>query len=510
MRHKEGRHIRLAWTALVLCPFGQAAAMDEQPVDGVAAVLITVDARDNPTDIGRRIEQIVDDGGRVAVAGAPAVLARMRPAFAEVWPETNTVVLDAGVTLGISGFDAGSDSERVEKLKGWAWDDALWTRPPMRYPRGAEALPEVRQQVDFQVLASSPAEVCRNFSAKLAASLKQMTSPTAAVRKAFRREVRRWCQYGTLSEHLAERPQFTIEPYGRTDDIRLTLAAEWALIRNEDAADKENTSYIFWVKTMGEGAGTGFTRVHGRDGWYDADAKVMHGLLDAAIHSGWGPIEDREVVTAWPLTSFPEVGNVHVFRCDAPNDFRPYECPLAALPTKIYPDDSHDGAVTVSSSETVSFSGDLAAARSKGRSDSATHVTAGLSIGRMFSATSQVASSLTDVRTNGDTISYRSTWWHPDIAGLQHWIDARRHGGRLVKATALASTLNPRHEIVWKLRLEGNRQRDLPYHVVYEAGLNTCINGNYCKDYRVNPHPELPVKARMGWSDGIVIRLPSN
>lgn len=495
--------------ALGVCPAMNALAMDERMFDAAPIVVIAVDSGDRPAHVAGRLEELVDAGTRVVLHGNPDEVARLRPGFVRAWPRTNTVVLDPGATLGIAGFDAVDDAQRDAALRDWPWTPDVLPDSGVHGRRDAEPVERQRQHIEFPVLASSPAALCGAFSKNMSASLFGSVTPTAQMRRAFRREVRRWCQYGTLSAHAAEPPQYTIEPFAAADDLVLSLGTEWALLRNEHPSDPEQTTYMFWARTMGEGAGTGFSRRHGYDAWFDPATQVMHNLLDAAIHSGWGPIESHEVVTAWPLnSSFPGVGNVHVFRCDAPNAFRPYECPLAPMLRKLYPDDSHDGAATISTGESLVVSGDVGVTRTVGTDGTAVHLTLSASVGRTVGSTAQVASSLTDIRSNADTVSYRSTWWRPDIGALQRWIDARRHSGSLAKATALATTLNPRHEIVWELPLRGNAGRELPYHVVYEAGWNTCVHATHCKDYRRYPMPDLPAKARVGWSDGIVLTLP--
>lgn len=500
----------MTWFVLAMLAITDVSAMAEREVAATSVVLLSIDENDAPVEVADRIVELMDSGTRVALAGAPEVLATARPGFIHAWPGSNTVVLDPGTSLGVSGFNAGSDTQRDEVLRQWAWAGDVLTYASAPAPRHDGSTSHGRRHVEFSVLATTPSAVCRSFSTKMAAALFGDAAPTASMKRAFRREVRRWCQYGTLSAHSAEPPQFTIEPFATTDEVRLSLGAEWALIRNEHIAGPGEPTYLFWVRTTGDGAGTGFSRRHGMDGWYDPATRMMTRLLDAAIHSGWGPIESRDVVTAWPLnSSFPAVGNIHAFRCDAPRAFRPYECPFAPMLRRLYPEDSHDGTVTVSLGQSMSFAGEAGLTRTTGTDGAALHLNLGVSAHRSEALSAQIASSLVDIRSNGDTSSYRSTWWRPDVPAIQRWIDARTHSGSLVKATALASTLNPRHELVWELPLDGNRQRDLSYHVIYEAGWNTCISGTHCKDYRRFPMPAIPAKARVGWSDGIVLRLPA-
>ncbi|WP_291782138.1 hypothetical protein [Luteibacter sp.] len=364
--------------------------------------------------------------------------------------------------------------------------------------------------VDFKVLVSSPSQVCRDFSRQMATTMYGDRMPGTAQRLAFRREARRWCQYGNLSVHTAEPAQFTIEPFLPANHLRLSLVNEWGLIRTEDRLDAGSVSYLFWTRTMGEGAGTGFARDHGSDAWYDPASGLVHGLMDAAIHSGWGSIEQPGVVTAWPLNStFPQIGNVHVFRCDGAEAFRPVDCPVRPILRKLFPADAVDGRVQVSSGEDIAVGGDVKVSRSiDTEGKNSVGITFGLNMLRTTTVETQADLSLTHVRSNADTVFYRSTWWLPDVPAIQRWIAARHHAGSLAKATHLAATLNPHHEILWEIPLSGNENRPLPYHVVYEAGWNTCSNGTHCADHRRQTGLNLPTKGRVGWSDGIVINLP--
>lgn len=489
---------------------GHAAALSPPPSPEPLDTLIAVGDRDNPDDVRQRVRERIDNGQRTVLVGAPDVLARMQPAFVHAWPHTNTVVLDPGVALGVFGFNAHSADHRREILARWPWSNPLFS--DSAGPSRREAVPAEpgRRHVQFGVLAASPAQACRNFSRNMATTLFGMAAPSQRERQAFRREVRRWCQYGNLSLHAAEPAQVTIAPFRHDSDILLSIVAEWALIRNEDSSEPWKTTYMFWTRTMGEGAGMGFTRRHGMDAWYDPASGSVQRLLDAAIHTGWGSIEWPDVVTAWPLnSSFPHVGNVHLFRCDAPVAFRPGDCPVGAMLRKLYPEDSHAGTVTVSAGENISVGGDLGISRTLSADGSSLDITFGVNLLRMASTATQAVLPLVVTRSNGDTLAYRSTWWRPDIRAIQAWVDARRHTGSLASATPLAGTLNPRHEIVWELPLQGNGGRSLPYHVVYEAGWNTCIHGTHCKAYGPHPAPALPTKARVAWADGIVLRLPT-
>jgi hypothetical protein len=307
---------------------------------------------------------------------------------------------------------------------------------------------------------------------------------------------------------MAQAPHFTVGNYRASSVPRLSLTTEWALLRSEDRADSTRTSYLFWARTMGDGAGTGFTRDGGRRAWVDPATRELRELMDAAIHSGWGDIDSPDIVTAWPAnSSFPGTGDVFLFRCDGPEAFRPSNCPYLPALRKLYPDDAFDGKVNLSAGESITYGGEIKLSRSM---DSEGKVSTALSFGmqamRGTTSTSQIDASLSQTRSNAGTVFYRSTWWTPDVYAIYRWLANRSPAADITKATPLATTLNPRHEILWELPLHPNAGRVLPYHVVYEMGLNTCNIELKC----TGPGSVLGerAKARVGWVDGVTLFLP--
>jgi hypothetical protein len=489
----------ISCTILALCAPLQASAFADA-VPPLPVTYIAVEAGDAASAIQETLGALADDGHRIVITGAPGDIARVRPSFANAWPFTNTVILDPVDGLGIFGFDAEDAEARQKAIDAWPWRN----EPPAGAGRSRRAVGarEEARHASFQILADSPAAACRQFSRQVVAAAFGDTPPTRDERRALRREVRRWCQYGNLSAHAAEPSQFVIGSHAASSTPLLSLVTEWALVRSEDSVDPTRASYLFWAKSMGEGAGNGFTRREGTAAWYDSGSERVRDVMDVAIHSGWGPIEARETVTAWPRHStFPGTGNVHVFRCDAPAPLRPAECPVSPMLRKLYPADSSGSGVSVSAGETINMAGEIKIARGlDSDGDASLALTLGLHALRSTSRTAQVDLPLARVHSSADTVYYRSTWWRPDVPAIFAWIAARHHAGSLAGVTPLASTLNPRHEIVWELPLESNAGRTFAYHTVYEAGLNDCANGPSCA----------AGKPRVGWSDGIELRFPSN
>jgi hypothetical protein len=474
--------------------------VDATTVPGVSILWIA--NTDTREEVSSLLESLLDDERRVVMAGPPEALQRIRPRFVTSWPVVNTIILDPQGGLGVFGFDAPDDELRLSAVAGWPWGD---------YPtaRGRRtSLPENGlHQIDFSVASSSPWQTCRTFGANLFQALFGDAAPGTDEVRAFRREMRRWCQYGTLSAYSGARPGFVVPNYRSSNIPRLTVLTEWALVRSEDPANRTRVKYYFWVKTMGEGAGSGFTRASGATGWLQPETNELRDLMDVAIHSGWGELDRPEVVTAWPAnSSFPQTGDVFLFRCDAPEAIRPLDCPVGPRLRKLFPADSFDGKVTLSMGEQFSVGGEAKVGGRGGPKN--VNVSLGLHVVRLSTNTSQVDFAMTQTRSNADATYYRSTWWTPDLRAIYRWLDVRGRPSSLAGVTPLTSTLNPHYEILWELPLDGNAGRQVPYHIVYEVGLNTCNESYTCTGPGSAQGDR--AKARVGWKDTVMLRIPSS
>jgi len=501
----------LAWTALAVaaaaCQPAVAMTRDETTVAGVT--VFTVGEHDDLVEAELEIEAALDDGKRVALTGSPTLLGVLKPEDVYAWPSTNTVVLDPAAGMGVYGFDANDAAHRVAVLKKWVWvdrgvvDEAA--RPVRATANGVHAL-----DVDFNLSAATPSSVCRTFRRKLTEAVFGERVPASSEFRVFARELRRWCQYGNLSVHTAELPQFTIAPYRASDDPRLSLVTEWALLRNSDPLNPEGTTFLFWAKTVNEGAGSGFGRRDGTDGYFDTNRGGLRRMLDASIHSGWGPVEYDGVETAWPIkSSFPGSEKTGLFVCEGPDGAELFGCPRRPRLRTLYPVDSIEGVVTVSRAEQFTVGGTAQAGVSIDSTGKVTpNMSFSLNMVRSTTDTAQLVMHLVQTRSNTDATFYRTTRWTPDVPAIYRWINARGHRGSLADATPLASTLNPQHEIVWELPLRGNEGRKLGYNMIYEAGWNTCFNGPNCAGHTQPPDRTLAPKARVGWRDRLTLIVP--
>lgn len=506
---------RSALVVLVIvgvCQPAPGVIRDDVKVEGVR--LLTLDPGDDTAVVRHQLQDWLDSGVRIALSGPLSMLDEIKPDDVHAWPSTNTIVLDPGAGLGIFGFDAADSAHRLGILRGWSWtDDGESSVRPRRSNDAGPSLPVpgvTFSAVTFDLSATSPSSACQAFRRKMTSLLFGSSRPSEDERAAFRKEIRRWCQYGNISVHQADTAQFSIEPFYSSLEPRLTMLAEWALLRKEDPIERGTTTYLFWVKTVGGGAGSGFSRRDGSEAYFDDIQGGLRRLLDASIHSGWAPLADDRLLTSWPVSSsFPDTGNIHIFMCDEPEGWRRLGCPQGVRLRSLYPADSTDGFVTVSLAERFIVGGSAQAGVSVDNAGKITpSFTFNLNLVQAKTETAQSNMQLAQTRTNADTVFHRTTRWTPDIPAIYRWIKARRHQGNLAQATPLASTLNPNYEVLWELPLKGNAGRKLSYHMVYEAGWNTCFNGPNCTTYLWPPDRTLPPKARIAWKDRLRLQIP--
>src|ERR1700754_3029284 len=328
------------------------AAMTQDDVSVAGVTLLTVDDNDDLVEVELKIESWLDEGRRLALTGSSSLLAVLKPHDVYAWPTTNTIVLDPGAGVGIFGFDATDAAQRLAILGGWTWSDRGEVDDAA--PRTVRSAADASRLLDvsFDLSAATPSSVCRAFRRKMTTTVFGPRVPASDEFRVFARELRRWCQYGNLSVHTAAPPQFTIAPFLATDEPRLRLVTEWALLRNNDPIDAHGTTFLFWAKTVGEGGGSGFGRRDGTEAYYDARQGGLRRLLDASVHSGWWPIEYAGIVSAWPIdSSFPGRQKTGLFVCDQPDGQELFGCPRRLRLKTLYPADSIDGVVTVSRAE---------------------------------------------------------------------------------------------------------------------------------------------------------------
>lgn len=492
----------LAMAGLMGCSAAGAVSRDNDSVPGLP-ILRVVDGDDSAA-IQRAVNRLIDAGSPFALVGDSQIVGEAMKKEMHAWPSTGAWVIDPREGLGVHAIQAEDEQARFDAFAAWMRTKGGDADPTVRSERARFHFPGKRN-VALEFSAGTPGTVCRSFSRQMYDALFGNSLPDTIERRAFNSEVRRWCQYGDLSYYAGSTRAFVIEPFQDTRDALLTLSTEWAFIRSEDHANPLRVSYLMWTKTVGEGAGFGFTHRAGKDGYID-DRGYVHNLFDVAIHSGWGGLADRRTITAWPLNStFPGMANTFVYECDGLDSHLRYDCPAQPRVRKLYPQDTHDGAILASKSTKFEVVGN--ARMSVGEKSASPKVTFGIDVMYGATHTSQVSMSMARIHTNADTVFHRSTRWIPDLEAIRRWHASYSFGG-LAWATPLASTLNPEYEILWEIPLQGNEGRVIPYYTIYEAGWNTCNGEGKCAGWQRSRDGLLPSKARVAWFDAVMLRFP--
>lgn len=486
------------------CSTTGAMVRDNDSVPGLP--IITIDTTDDADAIHGVAAPLIEAGTLFALIGDGNRIATALKDEIQAWPATGSWVVDPREGLGIHAIVAMEGQERIDAFAKWFRDKGADEEPRLRSERSRFNYPGTRA-VALEFSAGTPGTVCRSFSRQMYDALFGSSTPDAKERRAFNSEVRRWCRYGDISYYAGAKRLIVIEPFQDTLDALLALSTEWAFIRSEDHANTSRVSYLMWVKTVGEGAGFGFTHRAGKDGYIDGRGYI-HNLFDTAIHSGWGSLADRDTITAWPLNStYPGMANTLVFECDGLDGHLRHDCPSRPRVRKLYPQDTHDGSILASKSTKFEVVGNARMSVGGEKSPVAPKVTFGVDVMYGTTHTSQVNMSMVRIHTNADTVFHRSTRWMPDIEAIKRWYSTYSFGG-LAWATPLASTLNPDYEILWEIPLMGNEGRVIPYYSIYEVGVNTCNNEGTCAGWQRARDGTLPAKPRVAWFDAVMLRFP--
>ncbi|MGU7816800.1 hypothetical protein [Burkholderia sp. AW49-1] len=286
---------------------------------------------------------------------------------------------------------------------------------------------------------------------------------------------------------------------------RLNLLTEWALIRSEDALAPANSAFYFWVKTVGEGAGSGFTRAFHDTATYHSN--VMYGLVDATIHAGWGRTYLRER-RSWTYPAGSEYWSMRdpkLFGCNFGDSGS--ICPTSASVIRLFPSDSFDNQVTVANTTALQFGGTVGVAGTASAAPSA-QVSVLLNLNHTNTTTRTSTVTLTHAQTSAANHYSRTTRWRPDVPAIWDYLVSRRITGPFGTATPTASTLNPEYDMLWQIPLQANRGKTMRFTIIHEAGWNNCVRED-CAGMRQPPDRTIPAQQRGCWADSVAVNLTS-
>lgn len=458
------------------------------------------------------IEKSLDTKGTVVLQGEKDVMVQLKPRWVRVWPDASTVILTSRMGTRVEGIRDGEadDGRQVARMISTQVMRARAAEAMVRAgnqidqaPNGRNAaLPrDFTKTVEFSIRPTSPVETCTVFGNNLANSTFERPL-TPDEQRALSREVSRWCQSGTLSSYFGTLPPLSIPHWTSADKPKLSILTEWALIRSEDVLSPSNSKHYFWVKSIGEGAGSGFTRAFQDTATFTNH--IMYGLLDATIHAGWGRTYPRDPRTwTYPVgDEYWSSRDPELFGCDFGDSGS--VCPSSASVVRLFPTDTFNNQVTIAQSTALSFGGTVGVTGSIEN----VQITASLNLNRTDTTTKTATVNLTNTQTSASKQYSRNTRWRPDVRAVWDYLIATGTTGPFGTATPTAATLNPEYDLLWQIPMQPNQGKLMRFSLFYEAGWNNCVR-ELCAGMRQPPDPTIPPQKRGYWTDAVLVDLQS-
>lgn len=328
----------------------------------------------------------------------------------------------------------------------------------------------------------TPSEVCLTIRNELAKVVPSDSLADVQINQL----VGKVCQYGTVSDFSAQSGDRIVPGYGNVpvgsdlvSDLLVNMREEWLYLVSADPYQPSGSRAYLWLRTLGEGAGTGFTRKGAVGRFYPlGSASFIARIMHPVIHSGWGPMF-LDYQNTWK-DGKPDM----LFGCERDSssflplgDGKQLACPVKPRLLSLFPSNSYSDSVDVASSQSWNISGTLTVGGGGRQGGVTGNASLALSGGYSNTKTESVSLSLQYTATNTDTVYYRSTEWQPNWKGMFSWHDATGIDS-LVNATALAGTLNPNYSIVWQIPLVENAGRVLQFGSIYENRMQSCAASN--------------------------------
>ncbi|WP_157640057.1 hypothetical protein [Burkholderia ubonensis] len=460
------------------------------------------------------IEKSLASKGTVILRGERDALLDLKPGWIRIWPDADTLILTSRFGTRIDGIrnrgrvgwhelldilskhiaNARRTEEEIER--------SVKMSSPIRVRRSANLDASLPRAVDFSIRPQSPTEACQAFGNSLVRNIIGRPIGEGELRS-LSMELNRWCQSGTLSHYQATTAGHPVPNWPYTDKVKLNLVTEWAFIRSEDVLVPRNSKYYLWVKTIGQGAGVGFTR--NLEDTATFSDYVMRGLVDAAIHTGWGGVTPN-VPGSW---TYP-AGIEHWVNRDPPlfgcnSSMGGAGCPAKVSVSRLYPSDTFNNSVNVSSGITLAVGGTVEMGTP---SSSVDVINAQLIVKNMESVTRSAIFNMANVQTSSAQPFSRSTRWRPDVAAIWDYLRVRNITGMFGNATPSASTINPEYDVIWQMPISDNINNVMKFSIVYEAGWNSCVK-YFCAGTQIPPDRSISPQGRVYWLDSIVVDLSS-
>ncbi len=471
-----------------------------------ALIMLSLRSKDDILKAKPIVAQALSEGLDLLLEGEPEWLAQLKPGQQTAWSYGNLLFIsNRSESRGLFIVKAALDMPTVElknyiiKIRNTLQSEQnKATFQPSNYqdfPVGENSHSQQSWDINLPSLAAqTPSEVCLAIRNALFNKISDKTVSRQNIHAA----VRRVCQYGTIADVTATAADATVPGWPYSHDALLNLRQEWLyLVSNDPYQPSESRAYL-WIKTLGEGGGSGFTRVLDKDGaWFGGSDWSVRNIMHPFIHSGWGPINNSEL--AW-INGKPS----GVFSCEENPDIsadiagEKVHCPVRPRLLNVQPQNTFDDQATIMLAQGWTIGGTLTAGIVGGKP------MASLALNSSYTQTrtSSIPMKLLHVRSNADTTYYRSTEWLPNWPAMYAWL--KPQSGSLITmgtATPLASTLNPQYSAVWQLPLEANANRTLQYGSQYEARWESCQWSHMGSNDCPKDNHGFPIESRMRWYD---------
>ncbi|WP_198390791.1 hypothetical protein [Burkholderia ubonensis] len=472
------------------------------------------------------VARALHDKIELMLEGSPDKLLRLKPDNQTVWTSGDILFISNRSDRRGLYFGSGSPEFGADKLATYIIDTRkalLGERSTLAIRSERTDIPTLRSdvqswKVDLPSLSTqSPSEVCLRIRNELARSVPRGELSDVVIQQA----VEKVCQYGTLSDFSAVPGDKSVPGYSYNSNVLVNLKQEWLYLVSGDPYQPSGSRAYLWTKTYGEGAGSGFTRINGDEGYFTRNDALglARNIMHPLIHSGWGPVIN-------PLGSLVNLvrngSNINwdnawvdgkpssLFICESDNRVsfnvagKVIGCPIGPRLLSLLPADSFSGDVNVARSVGWNISGTLTGGIAGGQ-NIVPSVSLALSGGYSETTTNSVTMKLLHVQSNANTTYYRSTGWVPNWSGMLDW--SRSTGSlSLVAATPLATTINPQYSTVWEIPLVQNAGRTLQFSSIYEARYQNCLYAHIKTD-RCVTSPHRPWDSRMVWLRGTDLLL---
>ncbi|WP_157642297.1 hypothetical protein [Burkholderia ubonensis] len=448
-----------------------------------AMLMLSIRMPGDLVEIKSSVKRAIDRKVDLLLEGEPDLIRQAQPDSVGIWTSGRALFIssrDERKGILIIPIDGGKSATKdilpaIAKIRAQLGSKNSISRHPgiTIAPRAqSNRLGTDQKSWSFKIpslVASSPIDVCTSIRKEVVSLAQQNNIP---LNGDLNDAINSTCQAGTIGNFAAAKPvQKYPASYQKSvqiqdSDLVLNLSEEYLLLKSIDPGTPENSRLYFWVKTLGDGSGSGFTfsrRSH------------FTMAMEAWITTGWGP---AVMPMKWEQSPF----SYQNYLCDYFNG-QPHghTCPNDVRLISFQPSDSFNDTINVTDSQGWNIGGTLTVGAGAGDKGIAPNVSLALTGGYTQTTSRSVTLKMSTTRTNADTVYSRTVAWIPNGSAIRSYLDTV--GGDIALATPLAATLNPQLSALWAIPLERNRGRTIAYSTQYNAKTVMCGLGDTCSGY---------------------------